>query len=125
MSEIVRDRFLSKPRKPGFLVRNREGRYAFHYHAEQEPNPESRVALTTEKDQFGLPRVSIDLRFTENDASSVVRSHEVLDSALRNSSVGRLEYWHSQEERVRSRAGAGVGWFSSGRHDPDGKRSTE
>jgi len=115
MSEIVRDRFLSKPRKPGFLVRNREGRYALHYHAEQEPNPESRVALTNENDQFGLPRVSIDLRFTDNDASSVVRSHEILDSALRNSSVGRLEYWHPQEERVaRVLAQASDGFHQAG-----------
>jgi choline dehydrogenase-like flavoprotein len=115
MSEIVRDRFLSKPWKPGFLVRNREGRYALHYHAEQEPNPESRVALRSEKDEFGLARVSIDLRFTENDASSVVRSHEILDSALRKSSMGRVEYWHPQEERVaRVLAQAADGFHQAG-----------
>ena len=115
MSEIVRNRFLSKPRRPGFLVRNREGRYALHYHAEQEPNPESRVALASEKDEFGLTRVSIDLRFTENDALSVVRSHEILDLALRKSSVGRLEYWYPQAERVaRVLAQASDGFHQAG-----------
>ena len=97
---IVRDRFLSKPRKPGFLVRNRDGRYALHYHAEQEPNPDSRVVLTNETDRFGLPRVAIDLRFTGGDAKSVVASHHVLDSALRASLAGRLEFWHPEEELV-------------------------
>ncbi len=95
---VVRDRFLSKPRKPGFLIRNREGRYALHYHAEQEPNPDSRVVLTDELDRFGLPRVAIDMRFTNGDVQSVVRSHEVLDSALRANSVGRLEYWHRKDD---------------------------
>ncbi len=95
---IVRERFISKPRKPGFLLRNREGRYALHYHAEQEPNPDSRVVLTNDLDRFGLPRASIDLRFTDGDARSVVGSHEVLDSALRANSVGRLEYWHSNDQ---------------------------
>jgi choline dehydrogenase-like flavoprotein len=89
---VLRDKFLSKPRKPGFLLRNRDGRYALHYHAEQEPNPESRVTLSDEKDAFGLPRAAIDLRFMQGDAESVVRAHKVLDSALRSHGVGRLEY---------------------------------
>lgn len=101
MVTILRERFLTKPRKPAFLVRNGDGRYALHYHAEQEPNPDSRVVLTDETDRFGLPRVAIDLRFTERDARSVVRSHEVLDSALRSSGVGRLEYWYPQDELCR------------------------
>jgi choline dehydrogenase-like flavoprotein len=96
--DIVRDRFLSKPHKPGFLLRNSDGRYALHYHAEQEPNPDSRVVLTNELDRFGLPRVAIDLRFTDGDVNSVVGSHQVLDSALRANAVGRLEYWHPKDQ---------------------------
>jgi choline dehydrogenase-like flavoprotein len=95
---VIHDKFLSKPRKPGFLLRNRDGRYALHYHAEQEPNAESRVVLSDENDAFGLPRVTIDLRFTEGDAKSVVRAHKVLDSALRAHAVGRLEYLYPENE---------------------------
>src|ERR1700722_8052989 len=98
---ILRDRFLTKPRKPGFLVRNQDGRYALHYHSEQEPNPDSRVVLTTEKDRFGLPRAAIDLRFIDGDARSVIGSHQVLDSALRTSAAGRLEYWHPKDQLAR------------------------
>lgn len=96
--KIIRDRFLTKPRKPSFLVRNPDGMYALHYHAEQEPNPESRVVLTDEVDSFGLPRVAIDLRFTEGDARSVIGTHQVLDAALRANAVGRLEYWYPKEQ---------------------------
>jgi choline dehydrogenase-like flavoprotein len=108
--KIVRDRFLTKPRKPGFLIRNRDGRYALHYHSEQEPSPDSRVVLTDETDRFGLPRVAIDLRFTEGDVQSVIGSHQVLDSALRASAAGRLEYWHPEDQlpdRVLAQASDG------------------
>jgi len=108
---ILRDRYLARPRKPSFLVRNRHGRYALHYHAEQEPNPDSRVVLTGEADSLGLPRVAIDFRFTEGDARSVVRSHEVLDAALRAQGLGRLEYWFPQEQlqdRVLAQASDGL-----------------
>ena len=54
---VLRDRFLKKPRKPGFIVPNKGGSYALHYHAEQVPNSLSRITLTTEKDAFGMPRV--------------------------------------------------------------------
>lgn len=102
IKNILRDRFLTKPRKPGFLVPSVSGRYPLHYHAEQEPNPQSRIVLTGEADRFGLPRVAIDLRYTEADTRSVVASHAVLDAALRASRCGLLEYWHPREELAGS-----------------------
>jgi choline dehydrogenase-like flavoprotein len=95
---ILNDRFLRKPRKPGFLLRNPSQKYALHYHAEQEPNPESRIVLKGGADSFGLPRVAIDLRFTDGDVRSVVDSHAVLDSTLRSRAVGNLEYWFTKDQ---------------------------
>jgi len=88
---ILRDRFLNKPRKPGFLVRNRGGKYALHYHAEQAPNPHSRIRLSTSADAFGVPRAAIDLRFTEQDVQSVIDSHRLLDISLQQNGIGRLQ----------------------------------
>jgi choline dehydrogenase-like flavoprotein len=96
---ILRDRFLRKPRKPGFLVRNQGGEYALHYHAEQVPNPSSRIRLTGEKDAFGVHRASIDLRYSDQDIDSVVESHRLLDQALQASGIGRLVYWDSPDKR--------------------------
>jgi choline dehydrogenase-like flavoprotein len=98
---ILRDRFLRKPKKPGFLVSNAGGRYALHYHAEQIPQAESRIQLSKETDQFGMKRASIDLRFAEQDIDSVIRSHQLLDQALRANGIGRLELWYGEEEMRR------------------------
>jgi hypothetical protein len=123
---ILRERFLSKPRKPGFLVRNKAGKYALHYHAEQEPNPESRILLSNETDRFGMPRTIIDFRFTNNDVNSVIASHQVLDTALQASGIGRLEYRYSLDElpeRVRTQAADGYHQAGSTRMGHDAKSS--
>lgn len=95
---ILRDRFLRKPRKPGFLVKNKGRKYALHYHAEQVPSAESRITLAATTDKFGMKQAHIDLRFTEQDVTSVIESHKALDAALRENGIGRLEYWHSEHE---------------------------
>lgn len=112
---ILRDRFLAKPRKPGFIVPNRAGRYALHYHGEQEPNPDSRITLSAEQDRFGMPRAAIDLRFTEGDVRSVVESHRVLNAALRDSGIGSLEYRYPEDELAAGvRAQAADGYHQAG-----------
>jgi len=95
---IVKDRFIAKPRKPGFIVPNRGGRYALHYHAEQIPLGESRITLGDETDQFGAPRAVIDLRFSDQYVRSVIDSHRILYDALRANRIGSLEYWYPTEE---------------------------
>jgi choline dehydrogenase-like flavoprotein len=115
MYRVLRDRFLTKPRKPGFLVPNKGGSYALHYHAEQAPNPLSRITLTTEKDAFGMPRASIDMRCSDQDVESVLESHRLLDRALRANQLGQLVYWNSPEEtRAWIEENAGDGFHQIG-----------
>jgi choline dehydrogenase-like flavoprotein len=107
---ILRDRFIRKPKKPGFLVSNRTGRYALHYHAEQVPTAESRIQLSDERDSFGVPRARIDLRFVEQDVQSVIDSHVLLDKALQANGIGHLEYLYDAaklRERVSAQAADG------------------
>jgi choline dehydrogenase-like flavoprotein len=98
MYKILRDRFIQKPKKPGFLVTNSGGKYALHYHGEQIPQAESRITLSREVDEFGMPRAVIDLRFAQQDVDSAIASHRVLDEALRANKIGRLEYWYPAAE---------------------------
>ena len=70
------------------------------YHAEAAPNRESRVALGDSVDSFGLPRLRIDLRFTDSDIESTVRAHDVLARALSRSGKADLEYLSPLEERT-------------------------
>jgi choline dehydrogenase-like flavoprotein len=126
MYRVLRDRFLSKPRKPGFVVPNKGGRYALHYHAEQAPNAESRIRLTEETDAYGVPRALIDLRYSDHDVDSVLDSHRVLDEALRANRIGRLVYWHDKNvvrDRVWEMAGDGFHQIGGARMGTDPTRS--
>ena len=123
---ILRDRFIKKPKKPGFLVRNRGGKYALHYHAEQVPNPESRITLCGECDAFGVPRAVIDLRFTDQDVQSVIDSHELLEKALQANGIGQLQYLYGPNqlrEQVYSQASDGYHQVGSTRMGTDAKQS--
>jgi choline dehydrogenase-like flavoprotein len=102
IAAILRARLLSSPRRPGFLVRSSDGRYALHYLAEHAPNDESRLRLSDRKDALGLAFLDIELRYAERDARSVLRAHELLDQSLRRAGLGRLDYREPPEARIAS-----------------------
>jgi choline dehydrogenase-like flavoprotein len=81
------------------ILINPKGRYLLRYHAEQVPNPESRVFLKANGQQPQSDALAVDYRVTDQDLSSVLRSHEILDEWLRRNGLGRLEYLHDPEER--------------------------
>ncbi|HVH79094.1 MAG TPA: GMC oxidoreductase [Stellaceae bacterium] len=93
-------RYGTTPRLPGFFIRNKARRYAFFYHAEQAPNPESTVSLTSARDALGMPRLRIDLRYSDQDARSVIAAHAIIDCDLRDAGIGRLEYHCAEEQCV-------------------------
>lgn len=99
---ILRTRLFSNPRQPGFLLHSRAGRYALHFHAEQSPNPDSRVRLSQTKDAVGMARLRIEMRFSEADAHRIVRSHDILDRALQAAGVGRLVFKSPPEDLIAS-----------------------
>ena len=93
-------RYGSAMRLPGFFVKNSARRYGLSYHSEQVPNPDSRAVLTDTLDRNGMPRLHIDLRFSEADARSIVRTHELLNDWLVSSKLGRIEYRQAPEKNV-------------------------
>ena len=66
-------------RSPGFFL-NPARRYGLEYHAEQLPDPQSRLSLAEARDRLGQRRLKVDLRFGEADAASVVRAHAALEA---------------------------------------------
>jgi len=105
---------------------NKLGKYPLRYHAEQVPNPESRIRLWGQKDQFGMPRVTIDLRFTKPDVQSVIRSHQILDKALQDNGFGKLNYLYPQNAlaaHVYKQASDGYHQYGTTRMGVDPKRS--
>lgn len=95
-------RYLSRHRLPGFFVLNKADHYGLAYHGEQLPRRDSRATLTSDADRLGLPRLRIDLRFSDEDANSLVRTHDLLDAWLRRNGVGELTYRMPTEDRAAS-----------------------
>lgn len=97
---ILRLRYFAPVRKPGFVLHNQGGAYALNYHAEQIPNPESRVTLNQERDAYGMPRLTIDFRYVPADAASALQAHEILDRQLRSADQGQLDYHRPAAQRI-------------------------
>ncbi|EUB97751.1 GMC oxidoreductase [Rhizobium sp. CF080] len=85
--------------EPWRTLINPKGRYLLRYHAEQVPNPESRVRLHPAGGTGRQGAVAVDYRVVEQDLGSVLKSHEILDTWLRQTGLGRLEYLHDAPAR--------------------------
>ena len=75
-------RFLTQRSVPALFVGSPTNRYELYFHAEQAPNWSSRVSLCDRVDRLGRRRPRVDLRYSDQDIDSVVRSHQVLAHEL-------------------------------------------
>ena len=88
---MLRDRFLARRKFPSIIVRSSGGHYSLDFHAEQEPNPASRITLIDERDALGVPRLQVDWRYTAGDVRTVQAAVRLLAEDLRSSGVGTFE----------------------------------
>jgi len=96
--QFLRQRYGNDIQIPGFFVRNPALTYGLSYHAEHFPSANSRVTIGEEMDQYGLPRLSVDLRFAKADAAAVLRAHVHLSGWLERNRLGKLRYRQPIEE---------------------------
>ena len=91
---------------------------------EQQPNPDSRVTLSDERDALGVPRVRLDWRLTELDRGSFRAFYQVLGRELGRAGVGRLRMreWVLDAPTAPWPSSLGGGWHHMGTtrmsHDP-------
>lgn len=104
---------VAKMRLPGFFLRNPARRYGLEFHSEQLPNPDSRLTLAEARDRLGQRRLAIDLRFSEADAASVLRAHDLLEAWLARNDLARLDYYEADRE---ARAAAVLAGACDGAH---------
>ena len=65
---------------------------ALRIHAEQSPNPQSRVTLDhTSRDALGLPQPVLDWQVSDVDRRSIRRTQDILDEELQRAGIGRIE----------------------------------
>ena len=88
----VRKRILASRKLPSVVLGSRHGTYTLEFHAEQAPNPESRLTLSDQKDAFGVPRLKADWRMTQQDTDSLLKAYALLASELERTGVGTLVY---------------------------------
>ncbi|MEL6678777.1 MAG: aldo/keto reductase [Pseudomonadota bacterium] len=89
---FIWNRYGAKTRIPGFFLQNPGRRYGLEFHAEHLPGAESRMTLGDGTDRTGLPRLVIDLKFSDADVESVLRAHEALEAWLTAEGFARLVY---------------------------------
>ncbi|MCX7304411.1 MAG: GMC family oxidoreductase [Hyphomicrobiales bacterium] len=91
-ADWLRRRTFADRKLPSVVLGSRDNRYELEFHAEQAPNPDSRLTLSSERDALGMPRLKVDWRITELDLASLQKSYELLAAELARSGVGRLDF---------------------------------
>lgn len=68
-------------------------------HLEQAPNPNSRVKLAEELDEFGVPRIDLDWQFGELERKTLDRFCQRLALNVGRSEIGRLKILENESGR--------------------------
>lgn len=92
-----------QPRLPFILPFKSEAQDAFTFQAEHAPNPESRLLLSGQVDEFGMPRIQARVRFSEIDFRTVIEFYRQLDQGLRSAELGFVEYDEAELEQYLGR----------------------
>jgi choline dehydrogenase-like flavoprotein len=103
---MLHDRKLAERKFPSIIVSSRANLYSLDFHAEQQPNPVSRVTLNDQCDALGMPRIQVDWNYTRGDVDTVTRALALLAEDFRTLGVGRFDYNAGDIEMEMTRYGA-------------------
>jgi hypothetical protein len=103
---LFRDRKLAARKFPSIIIKSKVNLYSLDFHAEQQPNPASRVSLGRDTDALGMLRLNIDWRYTPGDVDTVQRALALLQADFRQSRLATFDYDPSAVEFEMTRYGA-------------------
>jgi choline dehydrogenase-like flavoprotein len=103
---MLRDRRLAERKFPSIIIRSKANLYSLDFHAEQEPNPLSRLTLSNDIDALGMPRLNIDWRYTQGDVATVSKAIALLAADINASGLGHFDYDPAAVEFEMIRYGA-------------------
>lgn len=96
-------RQLAKRKLPYTLINNKNGTYPLEFNSEQVPDKDNRISLIETPDQFGMPRIKVEWRMTDQDIDSGIRSFKLLRDLLEKTGNCRLDFDAKKlEENVSS-----------------------
>ncbi len=87
----TRRRILASRKLPSVVLNDPRGFYPADINAEQEPNPESRITLGTDRDSLGMPKVRVAWRATGEDYHRLFVGLRRVESAFMKSRVARFD----------------------------------
>ncbi len=102
----ARHRTLAERKFPSIVAPPRNGIYTLDVHAEQAPNPCSRITLGSTPDALGMPRLRVDWRHLPADIETVRVSLRALAADLEASGTASLAYDEDEVEEAMLRDGA-------------------
>ncbi len=90
--------------------------YGFQTRLEQAPNPDSRVLLSTEVDELGVPRANLHWKLTDLDKRSIRRINEIIGEEVGKAGFGRvrLSEQFRDKDDMSWPAGTNGGWHHMG-----------
>jgi choline dehydrogenase-like flavoprotein len=103
---MLRDRKLAERKFPSVIIQSKANLYSLDFHAEQQPNPASRVTLSGRSDPLGMPRLHVDWRYTAGDVDTVRRAIALLAGEIRRQRLGAFDYEDDALEAEMTRYGA-------------------
>ncbi|HEY1720280.1 MAG TPA: GMC family oxidoreductase [Magnetospirillaceae bacterium] len=102
----LRKRTFAARKFPSVIVKPRSNHLALEFHAEQQPQPDSRVRLTKEVDALGMPRLEVDWRYTALDIETVRVAYRLMKEEFARSGTATLSYDEETLEAVAMQDGA-------------------
>jgi len=88
----VQKRILADRKLPSVVLGSPKGAYALEFHAEQAPNPDSRLTLSDQRDRLGMRRLRADWRTCDLDYRSLQTAYALLAEELTRTGTGTLRY---------------------------------
>ena len=99
-------RMLADRKFPSIIVAPPSGCFSLDVHAEQLPNPDSRVTLGSGTDALGMPPLRVDWRHLPTDIDTVRLSLRALSADLARTGAATLDYDEAAVEELMLRDGA-------------------
>jgi choline dehydrogenase-like flavoprotein len=102
----LRRRMLAARKFPSIVITPKSGVFSLDFHAEQEPNPASRITLAGDRDALGMQRILIDWRPTATDLNTVRTGLRLIGQDLRASGCATLSLLPEEIDAAALRDGA-------------------
>ncbi|CAN1503257.1 BetA Choline dehydrogenase and related flavoproteins [Rhabdaerophilaceae bacterium] len=106
LANWARLRTLAARKFPSLIVAPRNRVFSLDIHAEQVPNPDSRITLSSERDHFGQPQARVDWRYKPLDLETVRVALATLRDEISAWGGGTLTYNESEIPDAMLRDGA-------------------